>query len=728
MAFIVVVLSVAAGGSLKQHLKSGGYTAGDSESARGTSALAHRFGLGSMDLILTVSSDHGVLDSATASYGRRLVERLSHDQGVARVVSPWSASPGQARSLVGNDGKRALVLVGLNGDEDTSQQYARAIAGRESGDHGGIRVSAGGTAMLYVQVNDQSQADLLLAEAIAIPLTFLVLVLVFGGVVAALLPLLVGLFAITGTLAILRGLTLFADVSTFALNLTTALAFALAVDYSLLFVSRYREEVRGGLDREAALCVTVQTAGRTIAASCVTVAVCLVPMSIFPIYFLRSFTYAGVAVVILAGFAAAVVLPAVVSLLGGKIDALNVGRLIRRRRVGQAPNGSAQSAISGWYRWASMVTRRPLIVGGAALLILIVLGFPIVRIHLAGYSDDRVLPQSLSARQVGDELRADFAHGVESTQRLVLTSIGGDSLTDVERYASQLSTIPNVSSVTSPGSTFVDGRRVGGPAADSSIRDGAALLTFTIGVDPFSDAAAEALATVHRVPAPRNSPVIVTGPAQINVDAKSAVLSRLPLALGLLALLVFVLILTITRSLVLSVKALVVNTLSLSATFGALVWIFQQGHLSGLGTTVTGSLIFNIVALLFCLSFGISMDYELFILTRIREYFFKPGPEQFDNGRSIVSGMDTSGRVVTAAALLMLIVFSGLMASSVTLLRMLGLGLFIAVLIDATVVRTALVPAFMSVAGQLNWWTPGHVNKHVNKTERLVAREGVTQP
>jgi putative drug exporter of the RND superfamily len=575
-------------------------------------------------------------------------------------------------------------------------------------------VRAGGEAMTYVQINGQSEKDLLTMESIAIPLSFVVLVWVFGGLIAAALPLAVGGFAILGSMAVLRAITLVTDVSIFAMNLTVALGLALSIDYTLLIISRYRDELADGADRDRALRRTMATAGRTVLFSAMTVALSMVAMVLFPMYFLKSFAYAGIAVVAFAAVAAIVVAPAAIALLGDRLDSLDARRLARW--VFSRPDPVRKPIEQNfWYRSTKFVMRRAIPVGVAIIALLLVLGAPFLGIKW-GFPDDRVLPQSLSARQVGDELRSDFAVDSARNVIVVIPDTTGITPTELDRYASALSQVPEVSSVSSSGGTFVGGRPAGPPSAATGLKDGGAFLTVGSTAPLFTDASETQLDRLRAVSPPAGQQVALTGVAQINRDSSQSITSRLPTVLGIIAAITFVLLFLLTGSVVLPLKALVLNVLSLTAAFGALVWIFQDGHLGALGTTPTGTLVANMPVLLFCVAFGLSMDYEVFLVSRIREYWLKAGAAgpategraktRADNDESVALGLARTGRVVTAAALLMSISFAALIAAQVAFMRMFGLGLTLAVLVDATLVRMLLVPAFMHVLGRWNWWAP----------------------
>ncbi len=542
-------------------------------------------------------------------------------------------------------------------------------------------------------------------ESIAIPLSFLVLVWVFGGLLAAALPLAVGAFAILGSMAVLHAITFVTDVSIFALNLSVAMGLALSIDYTLLIISRYRDELAAGSTRDEALIRTMATAGRTVLFSALTVALSMVAMVLFPMYFLKSFAYAGIAVVTFAAAAAILVAPAAIVLLGDRLDSLDVRRLFRRilGRPEPTPKPVEQNF---WYRSTKFVMRRSIPIGLAIITLLLLLGAPFLGAKW-GFPDDRVLPTSLSAREVGDQLRDDFA--VDSARNVVavIPDASGVSPQELSRYAADLSKVSSVSSVSSPEGTFVDGVKNGPPTAATGVKDGSAFLTIISNASLFTDASESQLDQLRTVSTPAGKPVELTGVAQINRDSSTGITDRLPLVLAVIAAITFVLLFLLTGSVVLPLKALVLNVLSLTAAFGALVWIFQEGHLGAFGTTPTGTLVANMPVLLFCIAFGLSMDYEVFLVSRIREYWLSlPGKTRADNDEAVALGLARTGRVVTAAALVMSISFAALIAAQVSFMRMFGVGLTLAIIVDATLVRMLLVPAFMHVLGRWNWWAP----------------------
>ena len=683
-------------------LSASGFQDPTSQSARASQLLTDKFSQGDTQLLVTVSTPDGVDSPAARAAGTEIVDQLRSSPHVVDVASPWTTPPQAAADLVSKDRHTGLIVAGIKGNEGDQQKYAEELSTQVTHDRNGATVRTGGAAMVNVQITEQSQRDLLVMESIAIPLSFLVLVWVFGGLMAAALPVAVGGMAIFGALAVLRTISFATDVSIFALNLTTAMGLALAIDYTLLIISRYRDELADGADREVAIVRTVVTAGRTVLFSATTVALSMAVMVLFPMHFLKSFAYAGVAVVAFAALAAVVVTPAALVLLGDRLDSFNVRRLVRRLlgRPEPVPQPFQQQF---WYRWTRFVIRRAVPVGLAGVAFLVFLGLPFLSVKW-GFPDDRVLPTSASAHQVGDQMRDDFVINSETAVSIVIPDTDDLTRSEIEQYATDLSRVPDVSAVSTPTATYVAGAAVGRQSAPAGQTQGSAFLTVDSTAPLFSDRSETQLDRLHAVPTPGGKEVDFTGTAQINRDSVDAIASRLPLVLGLIASIMFILLFLLTGSVVMPLKALVLNALSLTAAFGAMVWIFQDGHLGAFGTTPSGILVANIPVLLFCIAFGLSMDYEVFLVSRIREFWLASGAA--DNDESVARGIARTGRVVTAAALIMSISFAALIASNVSFMRMFGLGLTLAVLVDATLVRMVLVPAFMHVLGRRNWWAP----------------------
>lgn len=714
IAAVLVVAAAVFGIPVAKSLSAGGFQDPTSESAQASQLLAEKFDQGDMQMLITITSPDG-FDSPTArAAATDIVEYFGQSPYVANVTSAWTVPPAAAADLTSRDGKTGLIVAGLTGGENNAQKYAKTLADEVVHDRDGLTIRAGGIAIVYAQINTQSERDLLLMESIAIPLSFLVLVWVFGGLIAAAVPMAVGAFAIVGSMAVLRLITFSTDVSIFALNLSMAMGLALAIDYTLLIISRYRDELANGVPRDRALIRTMTTAGRTVLFSATTVALSMGAMILFPMYFLKSFAYAGIATVTFAAGAAVIVTPAAIWLLGDRLDALNVRQLFRR----PPSPGPKPVERQFWYRCAKFVMRRAVPIGLAVVVLLLALGAPFLSVKW-GFPDDRVLPTSASSHQVGDQLRNDFADDSATNINVVIPDADGLSPAQIERYAADLSRTPDVSAVSAPTGTFVAGDRVGPPTAATGVAEGSAFLTVGSSAPLFSDASEAQLDRLHEIAGPGDRTVLVTGIAQINRDSVEAITTRLPWVLGLIALITFGLLFLLTGSVILPLKAVVMNVLSLTAAFGALVWIFQDGHFGALGTTPTGTLVANMPVLLFCIAFGLSMDYEVFLVARIREYWLtlRAGKPEItgrqaikdahaDNDEAVALGLARTGRVITAAALVMSISFAALIAAEVSFMRMFGLGLTLAVLVDATLVRMMLVPAFMHVVGGWNWWSP----------------------
>jgi RND superfamily putative drug exporter len=696
MAALVAVAAAIFGVPVAKSLCACGFEDPSSQSSKAQSLLTDKFDAGDVKLVIVVSAPDGVDGVAATATGTELVDELVRSPHVASVTSPWTATAPERAALVSKDGRSGLIVAGITGDESRTQQYAKDLSDRFVHDGVGVTVRAGGDATVNVEITEQSQRDLLLMESLAIPISFVVLVWVFGGVLAAAVPLAVGGTAILGTLAVLRGVTNFADVSIFALNLSAAMGLALAIDYTLLIISRYRDELADGADPDEALVQTMATAGRTVVFSATIVALSMAVMVLFPMAFLKSFAYAGVATVAFAAVAALFVTPAALVLLGDRLQAWDIRRLLRRILNRPEPLvGSVEGHVL--YRWTKMVMRHALPAGLAVVALLLFLGTPFLGVKW-GFPDDRVLPQTASAHQAGDVMRTQFPDDSAAAVTIVVPDSRGLTRAEFDRYTMDLARVPEVAGVS--------------PVQDV---DGSAQLTVHSTAPLFSESSGAQLDRLHAVEGPGGRHVLFAGTAQVNRDSVDAITSRLPVVLGLIAVIMFAVLFLLTGSVMIPLKALVLNVLSLSAAFGAMVWIFQDGHLGGLGTAATGILVANIPVLLFCIAFGLSMDYEVFLVSRIREFWLRSGRTRADNDESVALGIARTGRVVTAAAVVMSISFAALIAAQVSFMRMFGLGLTLAILVDATLVRMVLLPAFMHTMGEWNWWAPRWMTKLHNR-------------
>jgi RND superfamily putative drug exporter len=685
---VFMVLSGVIGGGVADSLSSGGFEDPGAESTIAGDILEEQFGVSDPAVILVVTAPGGSVDDpAVVAEGMALTEALASEEGVTAATSYWTL--GRPDALSSFAGDRALIFASVEGDQGEVLETAGGIAEDYRGTIGSLEVLVGGFGPLFAEVQETIESDLARAEAIAFPITAVLLVIIFGSIVAASLPLAIGGLAILGTFLILQILAGMTEVSIFALNLTTALGLGLAIDYSLFVVSRYREELKAGAEPVDAVVTTVRTAGRTVLFSAATVAVSLAAMLIFPLAFLRSFGYAGIAVVVMAGVGAVVVLPALLAVLGRRVDKLRV-RKVRENAVEEGR----------WHRIAIGVMRRPIPFATAALLLLFVLGAPFFGVEL-GQSDDRMLPESANARVAGDVMRAEFS-AFESAPVDVI-ALGVTDPGQIDSFAATLSTLDGAGRVDAGTGSYIAGMQVvpGGPAHARFVSDAGTFFAVVPAVEPNSPEAESLVAAIRDLEPGFDT--LVTGTTAFFADTKASLLGDLPWAIGLIAVVTFVLLFLMFGSVVVPTKALVLNVLSLSATFGALVWVFQEGHLSGLlGFTATGTLEITMPILMFCIAFGLSMDYEVFLLSRIKE--------EHDlgvaNEPSVARGLERTGRIVTAAAVLIAVVFVAFATSGVSIMKMFGIGMALAVLVDAFVVRATLVPAFMRLAGEANWWAP----------------------
>ncbi|HEY2196798.1 MAG TPA: MMPL family transporter [Mycobacterium sp.] len=719
-AFLLLLGGVLFGIPTIGSLSGGGFQDPTSESSRATELLRDKFNQTDQQMLIVVTAPAGARSDQARRVGTDIVDHLKRSPWVLNVSSPWTISDGTpqaAEMLLSKDGKSGLIVAGLKGGENNAQRYASSLYRELVHDRDGVTVRAGGMAVAYAQINQQNGRDLLLMESIAVPLSFAVLIWVLGGVVAAALPIVLGGLAIVGTLSVLRLIGLTTVVSTYALDLSIAMGLALAIDYNLLIIIRYREELAQCGDRYKALLRTMATAGRTVLFSATTVALSMAVMALFPMSFLKSAAYTIVATAIIVAAAAVLVTPAAIALLGPRLDALDAHHLARRMLPRVKWRDHADKPVDSlfWYRSTRFVLRHAVPAGSGVVALLLLLGVPFLGVKW-GFPDERVLPPSASARQVADMLDHDFANGIGTEVSVVVPDVRGLNPVDLSRYAAELSRVPDVSAVTAPAGTFVAGKLVGPPAAATGVSHGSAFLTVAGNAPLYSQASNTQLDRLHKVPGPGGRAVQMTGLAQINRDSVDAITDRLPMVLGLIAVITFVLLFLLTGSAVLPLQALVCNVLSLTAAFGAMVWIFQDGHLGALGTTPNGTLNANIPVLLFCIAFGLAMDYEVFLVSRIQEYWLASRAtagtptdateERAATDESTALGIAGIGRVVTTAALAMSISFAALIPAHVSFMRMLGLGLTLAVLADATLVRMVLVPAFIHLLGPWAWWAP----------------------
>ncbi|MBZ3900852.1 MMPL family transporter [Streptomyces griseiscabiei] len=680
VALVLTALAVVAGSDVADRLGSGGWEDPAAQSTYATKALEREFPDSNPNFLLLVDAGRASVDDpAVAAEARKLTERLAGEKGVTGVGSYWQTG---APALRAQDGGEALIAARLTGDETAVNKTLDRVAPEFRGTHGPVEVKVGGILAVRHEMQTIIQEDLLRAELIALPVTLVLLVMVFGSAVAALLPLGVGIVAILGTNAILRGLTEITDVSVFALNLTTAMGLGLAIDYALFIVRRFREELSTGADSLTAVATTLRTAGRTVLFSALTVAVSLAAMMVFPQYFLKSFAYAGIAVVLLAAAAALILLPAALVLLGDRVNAWDLRRLLRRRRTtDDEPASPAKEEGAAWGRMAALVMRRAPYFAVATTAGLLLLGLPFLGVKF-GTADDRQLPATAESHVVQQHLREGFP-GTPGGGLEVLAE-GEATKAQYAAYKERLADLPEV-------------LRVEGPL----VKGDWAYFTVQPKGEAVDEGAQGLVDDIRALDAPFDTSV--TGTAAVLVDTKAAIGENLPWALAFIAIVTLILVFLLTGSVLIPVQAVLLNALSLTAMFGALVWVFQEGHLSGLlAFTTPGSIETTLPVLMFCVAFGLSMDYGVFLLSRIKEEYDQTG----DHTASVRFGVQRTGGLITAAAVILAVVMIAIGTSRVTNTKMLGLGIALAVLMDAMIIRSLLVPAVMRLTGRATWWAP----------------------
>jgi uncharacterized membrane protein YdfJ with MMPL/SSD domain len=622
----------------------------------------------------------------------RVTAVLTRDRDVQQV-SGYGAT--RQLDFVAIDGKSVYLTVSLKPTDDKRQQEAGERIAEKLADEPNVLV--GGPALAQAQVNDQVESDLQRAEMLAFPLLFLLSLLFFRSLVAAALPLLVGGLAIVGTFFALSVASELGSVSIFALNLTTGLGLGLAIDYSLFVVSRYREEIAKDGPGLPAMRRTLATAGRTVLFSSLTVAAALASLLVFPQRFLYSMGLGGAIVALLAAAVSLIVLPAVLALLGHRVNALAPKFLRRRAEAETRP-----TTAGFWYRLSRLVQRVPGRVAVMATVLLLALGIPFYGIEFTSV-DAQVLPQDRSARQVDDVLRAEFPPFRDTPIQIVLTGAKKRDLTAIGERVASLDGIDRIMGAQALG-------------------NGDTVMTAVSATPHISDSSRETVKAIRDIETPPGVTLRVTGATADFVDFQSSLVSHLPLAIAIVILATLAILFLMTGSLILPVKALIMNVLNLSAVFGILVFIFQDGRLEGLlAYTSQGALEQTMPVLLFALAFGLSTDYAVFLLSRIKEARDAGAP----NSEAVAIGLERTGRIVTAAALLFAIAIGAFATSEIIFIKQNGLGTALAVLLDATIIRAFLVPSLMELLGEWNWWAPRPLRK---LHQRFGLSEGAAQP
>ncbi|CAB4548313.1 MAG: MMPL family transporter [Actinobacteria bacterium] len=668
---IGILLAGAIGSGVFSRLESGGYSDPNSDSYKAYEYLQDVFKVEDPSVVLVVEAPTAASDPSVFATVSKLETKIKAEAHVGKTLSFWST--GGAPSLLSKDGKAGFLFVYSDKSEwGTIQELGKSIQAKYDGKFENLKVYASGTGVFAHAINSKISKDLALAESISIPLTFILLAFVFGGLVASAMPLVVGVSAILGSFLIMYLLTLFTGVSIFALNLITGLGLGLGIDYSLLIVNRFREELHAGKSVEDSIVNTVATAGKTVFYSGLTVVLTLMSLVMFPQMFLKSFGYAGVTVVIMAVLGALVALPALLAMLGNKID--NV--VVRKSAIAPKEDGR-------WADTARFVMRKPISVVVLSLIILTVLAAPIKNIVFSQV-DSQVLPANNSAAIAARVIIERFP-GQEGNPIEIIVPKGAFMGTQINQYTTEISQLPGII-------------RIG----DSQVAGDDVRVTAIHAMGPRTPEAEKLINDLRAIRAPEGT--LIGGVAADYADTQHGTAKTLPWALLWIAIGVMILLFVFTGSIILPIKAVLLNILSLAATLGAVTWIFIDGHLKWLvgDFTVTGSLDTGSVILIAVVTFGLSMDYEVFLLSRIKEEH-EAGKSNIE---SVATGLQRSARIITAAAGLLAIVFASFMLSGVTSIKMLGFGVAFAILLDASLVRALLVPALMRLFGERNWWAP----------------------
>ena len=671
--FIIGILSAGVFGSaVFSRLDSGGYSNPNSDSYEVYTYLKDTLKLSDPAVVIVVDAGQtDISDPVVTQKALALEAKIAREEGVTKTLSYWSA--GNPPTFKSSDGKAGYILIFGEGEAFTpeSQELGSFFSKNYDGKVDGLTLYAGGVGVIGSAITEKISKDLKLSEAISIPLTFILLAFVFGALAASAMPLIVGVAAILGAFFILFLFTLFTDVSIYALNLTTGMGLGLGIDYALLMVNRFREELHRGKSVEESVVTTLATAGKTVFYSGLTVLVTLFSLTFFPLPFLKSFGYAGVSVVALAVAGALFGLPPILAIVGHRIDK----GVIRKSAITPKEDGR-------WAHTARTVMKRPVAVTVLSLIVLGIMAAPIQNIKFS-QGDSRMLPESNPAA-IATALQAERFPGQTGNPVEIIIK-GGAGSNEIAPYMQELAKVPGLIAV-NPAETY--GKDVRITAYQSML--------------PRTPEAQKLIHDIRDVKAPVGT--LVGGVSADYTDSQDGISDTLPWALGWIVVSVLILIFIFTGSIILPIKAVILNILSLTATMGVLTWVFIDGNLQWLvgDFTVTGTLDTSIVILIAVVVFGLSMDYELFLLSRIREEHLAGR----SNTESVATGLQRSARIITAAAVLLAVVFAAFIFSGVTSIKTMGFGVALAVILDATLIRAFLVPALMRLFGENNWWAP----------------------
>jgi uncharacterized membrane protein YdfJ with MMPL/SSD domain len=679
-ALALVVAGATWGAGVFGALTGGGYDDPDSESNRAAAAVA-ALGQRQPDLVVLWSSDTLTVQDPAFRSAVTDVVRTIRSRPEVRSVTSYLDAPTPA--LISKDEHATYAAVQLfDGDADRKMAAYRAVEPSLRAD--GLTTHVGGVVAFGEQANKQTEEDITRAEIFSLPVLFVLLVLIFRGLIAAMSPLVIGGIAILGAFVAVRALTYLTDISVFAINVITLLGLGMAVDYSLFVVSRFREELDNGRDVPAAIGITVATAGRTVVVSGLTIVLALSSLLIFPQPFLGGMAIGGMAAVLIAMVAALTVLPAALAIIGHRIDKLRLPSLRRSRREPGA----------GWARLAHSVMRRPVFYLIGVLAVLVVFALPFARVQFGGF-DERVMPADTPARIVSDALRTDFPGG--GTDPITVFVPDGTA----DRLLPRIARLPEVATAQAAGPSLI-----------------------TVGTDaePTSAAARGIVQDIRDL----DPGLLVGGRPAIDLDLLDSLADRLPWMVLIMAAATMILLFLAFGSILLPIKAVLMNVVSIAASFGVVVWIFQAGHFEGLlRYESVGYIEPSNMILVLAVLFGLATDYEVFLLSRVREEWDRTG----ENTAAVATGLQRTGRIITAAALLLIVVVAGFATGAVTVIKTIGVGMIVAIVVDATLVRALLVPATMRLLGRWNWWAPGPLGRFYSRYGiHEFPAEATTQP
>ncbi|THV43257.1 MMPL family transporter [Glycomyces buryatensis] len=661
----------------------GGYVSQDARSVTDAEAIEAEFGSTGADaIVLYTSPDQTADDESFAAAVTSAEAEIEAFPEVDDVVSYYDTD---LPSFVSEDGHATYLAVSLAGgssDEALGDAFAAIEEDlREAGDTGDLEVTLGGGAAVFADLNEQVQEDLEIAEMISMPILLVIMVIVFGALVAASLPLLVGGMSILGGFAVTRVITEFTDVSVFAANVITIIGLGMSIDYSLFVLRRFREELAAGRDKRAAVMNTVATAGRTVMVSGLIIVLSMVGLLLVDVPFLHGIAYGVMSAVGVAMIAALVALPAMLYLLGHRVD---------KGRLPWAKNRRPKTDAGFWHGLAAGVMRRPVLVVIPVLAGLAILATPIFDMQFGGV-DERDMPADAESRVVTETVAADFPGGDAETFDVMVSGGGEAQAAETTAEIEGLDLVEDVTPVDQSGD--------------------AVLLQVAYDADPFSSEARELIEQVRDLDA-GSAELYVTGGASDRVDMLDAIADGLPYMLGYIVIVTMVVLFLAFGSIVLPIKAVLMNGVSLAAALGVVVWIFGEGHLHEfLDFTPSGYIDPSNILLMVALLFALSTDYEVFLLSRVREEWDRGA----DNRTAVMRGMQQTGSIITAAAAILIVVVGAFAFGGITFMKMIGLGMAVAILLDATVVRMLLVPATMRLLGSANWWVPGPFAKLYSK-------------